>query len=58
MIKSFFTALLLLAVGFSDCGLQLVNAQDVYKVGVGIADATGPAAEINMVNPFRKWIEI
>ena len=54
MIKSFFTALLLLAVGFSDCGLQLVNAQDVYKVGVGSADVTGPAAEINMVNPFRK----
>lgn len=33
---------------------QLCNAAGVYKVGVGIADVTGPAAEINMVNPFTK----
>jgi hypothetical protein len=28
---------------------QLVKAMSLYKVGVGIADVTGPAAEINMV---------
>ena len=33
---------------------ELVNTQGLYRVGVGIADVTGPAAEINMVNPFRK----
>lgn len=31
--------------------IQLCLAEPtIYKVGVGIADVTGPAAEINMVN--------
>ena len=25
-------------------------AQDVYQIGVGIADVTGPAAEVGMVS--------
>lgn len=29
--------------------LSTVLAQDVYQLGVGIADITGPAAEIGMV---------
>ena len=31
---------------------QNVNADnDVYQIGVGIADATGPSAQVNMVSP-------
>jgi len=48
----FFTTSTLLLLCFC-CLLELVNAQDVYKVGVGIADVTGPAAEINMVNSIN-----
>lgn len=29
------------------------NTNGNYKVGVGISDVTGPAAEIGMVNPFK-----
>jgi hypothetical protein len=45
-MNNFFLAVVL-TVCFSS--FELVNAQSLYKVGVGIADATGPAAEINMV---------
>ena len=30
------------------CGFVL--GQSLYKLGVGIRDCTGPAAEVNMVN--------
>ena len=41
----FLLLLLLLILGSS-------SAQDVYQLGVGIADVTGPAAEIGMVSPL------
>ena len=31
-----------------------LSSADVYNVGIGIADVTGPAAEIGMVSP-KKW---
>lgn len=30
--------------------VSLVSCQDVYQIGTGIADITGPAAEIGMVS--------
>lgn len=30
--------------------LPLITCQDVYQIGTGIADITGPAADIGMVS--------
>lgn len=33
-----------------NCPTKSLTADDDYQIGVGIADITGPAAEINMVS--------
>ena len=40
----------LLTLCFFYQSLQISDAQDVYQIGVGIADVTGPAAEVGMVS--------
>jgi hypothetical protein len=30
--------------------IHIISCQDVYQIGTGIADITGPAAEIGMVS--------
>lgn len=55
MIKSFFISILTCWLIISANGKYLTkvsqtdNDNDVYQIGFGIGDITGPAAEINMV---------